>query len=150
MKINRISFVPGPEIENLTVPAFPGAATPEDFTAFKPGKKNDLVWRWDRERLAVHFRVLNFKTAINPRRDGMAGVAYPKSFPLARLPPSERASCSHQAFENLGIMGGMKGDKPHALPNAAKNAIDDGILDLSVSSVSPPNEHIGLCEPAFR
>ena len=87
MKIDRIGFVPGPEIEDLAVPALPGAAASEDFAAFKPGEENDLVRRRNRERLAVHLRVLNFKEAIDSARRSGDRDCKPKAVRV-RPPPA--------------------------------------------------------------
>src|SRR4051812_48879715 len=108
MKINRIGFMPRAEVKDFSIPALPGTAAPENFAAFEPGEKNDLVRRWDDERFAVHFGILNFKAPINSRCDGVTGVADPKPFALARLAPGERTACSHQALENFRVMGGME------------------------------------------
>jgi SAM-dependent methyltransferase len=64
-----VGFVAGAEVKDFAVAAFPGATAPEDFAAFKPGEKNDFVRRRNGKRFAIHFGVLNFKVAINSRRD---------------------------------------------------------------------------------
>ena len=38
----------------------------------------------------------------------------------------------------------MQHDQAHAFPDALLNALDDGVLDLAVRGMAPPDEHVGL------
>ena len=43
-------------------------------------------------------------------------------------------------------MGGVEGDETHALEHAGFDLGDDGILDVAVGHVTPPDEDIGVGE----
>ena len=93
--IDRIGFVPGTEVKDFAVAAFPGTTGAENFTAFEPGDENNLLRRRHRERFAVHFDVLDFEIAINPARDWMGRVTNPEPFLFAGLAPDNRAARAH-------------------------------------------------------
>ena len=144
MKIDRIGFVARTEIKDLAVAAFPGAAAPENFAAFKPGEKNDLVRRRDGERFAIHLGVLDFETAIDPAGDRMPGIANPETLPFARLAPGERTARAHQALEDFRVMRRVQRDESHPFPDAAEHTLDDRVLHLAVRGVTPPEEDVGF------
>ena len=150
VKVYRIDLVARTEVEDLAVAAFPGRAASEHFTAFKPGEENDFLRRRDRKRLAVHFAVFNLEAAIDSLRDRMSGVANPEPFPLSRLAPGERTARAHQSLEDFRVMRRVQRDKSHPFPDTAEHAFHDGVLDLTVRSVPPPKEDVGLGEHSFR
>ena len=95
VKINRVSFMARTEVKYFAVAAFPRAAAAENLAAFKPRNKNNFVGRGDGERLAIHFSVFDFETAIDSLRNRVAGMANPEPLALSRLPPGERAARAH-------------------------------------------------------
>ena len=41
-------------------------------------------------------------------------------------------------------MAGVQDDETHAFPHPALHALDDGLIDLAMRLVAPPQQHVGL------
>ena len=147
MVIDRIGLVAGPEIEDAAGAALVGEAGAEHLAALEPGDEHRLQRLRHGERLAIHFGVGDLDAFAEPCGDAVAAVDHPDALALARLAPFQRAGRAHQLAEDLREMPGVQDDQPHAFPDPLLHALDDGVLDLAVRGVAPPQQHVGLGEP---
>jgi hypothetical protein len=88
----------------------------------------------------------NLEVFAQPSRDWMARINAPHPFALANLAPDQRTARSHQTLKDLRKVAGMENDEAHAVEDPLLDAIDDAIFDVAVGHVSPPGQHVGICE----
>jgi len=108
---------------------------------------DELVGAGDAEGFPVHLGVLDLEVVADPLGDGVPLGHDPEALPLSCLPPLEVAVGPHEALEDLGEVGGVEDDEPHAaIDYPVVDPVDDGVTHLLVSPVPPPDEHVGLGE----
>ena len=76
----------------------------------------------------------------------MAGLHHPHPLPFVRFPPAQIAAGPHQTPKNPGKVSGVQADQPHSFEHALLQAVDYLVLDLIVSQMSPPDQHVGNVE----
>ena len=47
------------------------------------------------------------------------------------------------------MVAGMKHDEPHAFQHALLNSVDQGVTNLVMGNMPPPEEYIGVVEELF-
>ncbi len=57
---------------------------------------------------------------------------------------------AHQPLEDLGEMSGVEDDQAHPFQHARLDPVDDGVADIPVRHVPPPEEHIGVRQHLIR
>src|SRR6267143_4083198 len=61
---------------------------------------------------------------------------------------SDVCSSDLQSHERLGIVRRVQRDEAHAFPHPGEHALDDGVADLAMGSVPPPDQNVGFVEHA--
>jgi hypothetical protein len=150
LAIGRKRFVTGPKIEDFAVAPLPAAAGSEDFSPLEPGNKYGLVRSGNAERFAIHLLVGNFEVGLDSLSDWMARIADPKSLFFSGFAPDQGAGRTHQAFEDLGIVPGMKYEKPHSFQNPFLNPVDDFVRHLAMRNMPPPDQDVRVGKTGFR
>src|SRR5690606_12161127 len=69
---------------------------------------------------------------------------------LVGLAPLERPVGAHQARERLAVVAGVEDDEAHAAQHRALHALGDGVGDLGVGLVAPPQHHVGGVDDLLR
>src|SRR5260221_13410189 len=100
--IRRKSFMPGSEVEDLSVATFPAAARTQNFAALKPGHEDEFVRRRNTKRLAIHLFMRDLEIRRKSLHDRMARITSPNSLFLARFAPNKRTSGTDETFEHFG------------------------------------------------
>ncbi len=145
----RVGFVAGAEVEDPAQPPRIAAAAAEDLAALEPAYEHQLVRGRDVERFAVHFLRLQVEVFGQALGDRVASGDRPDPLPLARDPVFQVAGGAHQAVEDLGEMRGMQRDQPHSRQHPRLDAVHDGVIDLMVMPVTPPEQDIGFGQDGF-
>jgi hypothetical protein len=143
---DREGLVPRAEVEDLAGTTVEAAATAEDVATLKPTDENLRVRRRNVEALAVHLDVRNLEVFWQPLGDGVTGLYHPDTLFLPRLAPLQIASRAHQRSENLGEVTRVQHDKTHPCQDAGLDLGDDLIVNLAVSHMAPPDQHIGISQ----
>ena len=47
------------------------------------------------------------------------------------------------------MVAGMKHDEPHAFQHALLNSVDQGVTNLVMGNMPPPEEYVGVVEELF-
>ena len=89
-----------------------------------------------------------------PRAIGCAGRDGPDQLALAGVAPAQAAARAEQAAEGLGEWPECRDEQAHPAQDGDLHAVDDGVGDLLVRDVAPPDEHVGgvedlLGQPVF-
>ncbi|GAB1361854.1 hypothetical protein MASR1M32_10900 [Rhodobacter sp.] len=148
--IGRVGLVPRPEVEQAAGAAFVGDARAEHLAALEPRHEDGLHRVGDAERLAIHLFVFQFEVVGQAGGDGMAARGQPEPLPLTGLAPGQVAGCSHQPFEGLREMGGVKKDRTHAGPDGTGHLLDNLVAHVAMGGMAPPDQDIGVVQPARR
>lgn len=144
VEVDRERFMARPEIEYPTTAAPECAPASKHFASMKPGKKHQLVRRWNVEGLAIHLRLRNFETRWQAFRHRMRRGNDPHTFRLAlRLfTPCQIATGTHQSLEDLRMMARMKDHKSHSGENPSLHAVNQIVGYVLMGFVPPPYENI--------
>jgi len=79
----------------------------------------------------------------------VAGCDDPQALSLVGFAPQEVGGSAHQPPEDLRVVAGMQHDQTHAVQHMLLHAVDNGIGDLVVGQVPPPDQHVGLLQHGF-
>ena len=61
-------------------------------------------------------------------------------------PNCETSASAHQPTERFRVVPGMEHDESHAFQHALLNSVDQGVTDLLMGNMPPPEEYLGILE----
>ena len=105
--IDRVGFMPGPEVKDVPVSAFPGLPGSEDFAAGEPADEKLFVRRGNDEGLAIHFGVLNFKISIDSPGDRSLSLTFTRL--LDRTDINYRVQAADSLEGSWAVIGEIPG-----------------------------------------
>ena len=143
-------LVAGLEVEDLARVAEVGHTRTEDVAVLIPTAEDELVRLGNEEGLGVKLLGFDEEFVGDSRCDGVCGKHIPHDLSLVAT-PGEIAHCADDRAEGFRMMRGMESDEAHlAHINAALDLGHEGIVYLSVSHVSPPDENVCVVKHLVR